>query len=90
MPLLGSEGAGFSSFPRLKERRKQATGALSGAERRMLAVSRTVMGKPDLPVLDEPSQGLALLIAKKTGISSETCAGLAWRRGCLSNARAAL
>ena len=45
----------FALFPRLKERRKQAAGTLSGGERQMLAVGRALMGKPDLLMLDEPS-----------------------------------
>jgi branched-chain amino acid transport system ATP-binding protein len=55
----------FTLFPRLKERRKQAAGTLSGGERQMLAVGRALMGKPDLLMLDEPSFGLAPLIVKE-------------------------
>ena len=52
----------FKRFPRLKERRKQIAGTLSGGEQQMLAMSRALMSKPKLMMLDEPSMGLAPIL----------------------------
>ena len=55
----------FDLFPRLKERRNQLAGTLSGGERQMLAVGRALMSQPTFLMLDEPSLGLAPLIVKE-------------------------
>ncbi|MCR4722672.1 MAG: ABC transporter ATP-binding protein [Eubacteriales bacterium] len=52
----------FTRFPRLKERRKQVAGTLSGGEQQMLAMGRGLMSRPKLLMLDEPSMGLAPLL----------------------------
>ena len=55
----------YALFPRLKERREQLAGTLSGGERQMLAVGRALMAQPRVLMLDEPSLGLAPLVVKE-------------------------
>ena len=55
----------FRQFPRLKERRKQTAGTLSGGEQQMLAMGRALMSKPTLMMLDEPSMGLAPILVEQ-------------------------
>lgn len=55
----------FEKFPRLKERRKQLAGTMSGGEQQMLAMGRALMSRPDILLMDEPSMGLAPILVQE-------------------------
>ena len=81
----------YDAFPRLRERRIQHAGTLSGGERQMLAMGRALMARPQVLMLDEPSLGLAPLIVAEifrmiSALAAEGCAILLVEQ----NARAAL
>lgn len=75
--LLGQKGSGkgsrwsyddmYAMFPRLKERRHTEAGVMSGGEQQMLTLCRTLMGDPDLIIIDEPTEGLAPKIVELVG-----------------------
>jgi branched-chain amino acid transport system ATP-binding protein len=65
----------YQLFPRLKERRRQTAGTLSGGEQQMLAMGRAMMSRPKLLLLDEPSMGLAPLMVQKVFETIHTISG---------------
>jgi branched-chain amino acid transport system ATP-binding protein len=65
----------YTLFPRLKERRRQTAGTLSGGEQQMLAMGRALMSRPRLLLLDEPSMGLAPLMVQKVFETIVTVSG---------------
>ena len=62
----------FKLFPNLAERRNQAGGTLSGGEQQMLTIARTLMGNPEMIILDEPSEGLAPVIVDQLADTIQT------------------
>lgn len=80
--ILGQKGKGegsrwnfddmYDMFPRLKERQHTEAGVLSGGEQQMLTLCRTLMGDPDLIIIDEPTEGLAPKIVAQVGQYLET------------------
>ncbi|MDP3136551.1 MAG: ABC transporter ATP-binding protein [Burkholderiaceae bacterium] len=80
--LLGQKGKGrggrwsfddmYRLFPRLKERQHVDAGVLSGGEQQMLTLCRTLMGDPDLIIIDEPTEGLAPKIVELVGVYLQT------------------
>ena len=76
--LLGQKGSGkgsrwsfddmYAMFPRLKEREHTEAGVMSGGEQQMLTLCRTLMGDPQLVIIDEPTEGLAPKIVEQVGV----------------------
>ena len=62
----------FELFPRLKERRKQLAGTMSGGEQQMLAMGRALMSNASMLMLDEPSMGLSPCWCRRSSTSSRT------------------
>ena len=62
----------FELFPNLSERRNQAGGTLSGGEQQMLTIARTLMGNPEMIILDEPSEGLAPVVVDQLADTIQT------------------
>jgi branched-chain amino acid transport system ATP-binding protein len=83
--LLGQKGPGkgsrwrfddmYAMFPSLKEREHTEAGVLSGGEQQMLTLCRTLMGDPDLIIIDEPTEGLAPRIVEQVGQYLQTLKG---------------
>jgi branched-chain amino acid transport system ATP-binding protein len=65
----------FEMFPNLKERRDVQGGLISGGEKQMLTICRTLMGDPDFIMIDEPTEGLAPMLVKQVGDLIEAIAG---------------
>jgi branched-chain amino acid transport system ATP-binding protein len=61
----------FDQFPNLCERRHSVAGVLSGGEQQMLTICRTLMGDPDLIIIDEPTEGLAPKLVERVGVLLE-------------------